>query len=326
MVREAFRRRTAPIRISLGTTRQPTGRNRVRALGAGRERRYRRRLAAVGGGKESRGNYVERSHADLLPERHTAFGINALQEPSARGTGCGRGLGPGIGGVDSVGGGVTVYQYGHIKELTSRSSARVMGWLGGSRFAGLGFATPSVSGSTPDLFKASSWRRSGRRGGIPPPPGHGRAQRRNRQTPQRTHARILDENPHRRNTHHRLHATRCNCARIMPIHRHIPPPRQRTMTRKGPGKSFRKGPTLLEVADMFRDEVRARHWLELQRWPHGPCCPECGSLIVQSGIRHRNMTHRCRDCPERTCFSGRARSWKARSSATGFGRSGFACS
>ena len=75
------------------------------------------------------------------------------------------------------------------------------------------------------------------------------------------------------------------------------------MTKSGPGKSFREGLTLLQVADMFRDEDQARHWLELQRWPHGPCCPECGSLNVQSGIRHRTMTHRCRDCPEKTFFS-----------------------
>ena len=75
------------------------------------------------------------------------------------------------------------------------------------------------------------------------------------------------------------------------------------MAKKGPGKSFREGLTLLEVADMFRDEERARRWLELQRWPHGPCCPECGSLNVQSDIKHRTMTHRCRDCPEKTFFS-----------------------
>ena len=54
---------------------------------------------------------------------------------------------------------------------------------------------------------------------------------------------------------------------------------------------------------MFRDEDRARDWIAYLRWPHGPCCPECGSLNVQSGIRHRTMTHRCRDCPEKTFFS-----------------------
>ena len=56
----------------------------------------------------------------------------------------------------------------------------------------------------------------------------------------------------------------------------------KTMTKKGPGKSFRRGLTLLEVADMFRDEDRAREWLGYLRWPHGPCCPECGSLVTSS--------------------------------------------
>ena len=42
------------------------------------------------------------------------------------------------------------------------------------------------------------------------------------------------------------------------------------MTQKAPGKAYRKGLTLLEVADMFRDEESARRWVEEQRWPNGP--------------------------------------------------------
>ena len=38
-------------------------------------------------------------------------------------------------------------------------------------------------------------------------------------------------------------------------------------------------------------------------WPNGPHCPKCGSMNVQSGIKHRSMTHRCRDCPKRPIFS-----------------------
>ena len=34
------------------------------------------------------------------------------------------------------------------------------------------------------------------------------------------------------------------------------------MTQKAPGKAHRKGLTLLEVADMFRDEDTAREWIE----------------------------------------------------------------
>ena len=78
------------------------------------------------------------------------------------------------------------------------------------------------------------------------------------------------------------------------------------MARKAPGKSHRKGLTFLQVAEMFGTEEAATAWLEEQRWPNGPHCPKCGSLNVQSGIKHKTMTHRCRDCmtgKSKTMFS-----------------------
>ena len=75
------------------------------------------------------------------------------------------------------------------------------------------------------------------------------------------------------------------------------------MAKKAPGKAHRKGLTLLQVADMFRDETGAEAWIAELRWPHGPHCPECGTFHVQSGIKHRTMTHRCRDCPSKPFFS-----------------------
>ena len=75
------------------------------------------------------------------------------------------------------------------------------------------------------------------------------------------------------------------------------------MGQKGPGKAHRKGLTLLQVAEMFHDEAGAEAWLSELRWPQGPACPSCGSLNVQAGIKHRTMTHRCRDCPDKTFFS-----------------------
>ena len=35
----------------------------------------------------------------------------------------------------------------------------------------------------------------------------------------------------------------------------------------------------------------------------GPHCPRCGSTNVQSGIKHKTMTHRCRDCDGKPRFS-----------------------
>ena len=68
------------------------------------------------------------------------------------------------------------------------------------------------------------------------------------------------------------------------------------MARKAPGKAHRKGLTFIEVADMFRNEETAREWIENERWPDGPYCPKCGSFNVQSNIKHKTMTHRCREC------------------------------
>ena len=75
------------------------------------------------------------------------------------------------------------------------------------------------------------------------------------------------------------------------------------MTKKAPGKAHRKGLTLLQIADMFRDEDTARDWIAEQRWPQGPHCPYCGSVNVQSNIKHKTMTHRCRDCEGKPMFT-----------------------
>ena len=74
-------------------------------------------------------------------------------------------------------------------------------------------------------------------------------------------------------------------------------------SKKGPGKAHRRGLTLLEVADKFRDEEAAEAWIREIRWPSGPFCPQCGSVNVQESSRHRTMTHRCRDCPGAQFFS-----------------------
>ena len=75
------------------------------------------------------------------------------------------------------------------------------------------------------------------------------------------------------------------------------------MAHKAPGKHYRKGMTLLDVAGMFGDEEKSRAWVAEQRWPDGPYCPHCGSVNVQSNIKHKTMTHRCRDCDGKPMFS-----------------------
>ena len=75
------------------------------------------------------------------------------------------------------------------------------------------------------------------------------------------------------------------------------------MAHKAPGKSDREGISLTKLMRMFPDDEAARRWIEAQIWPDGPHCPHCGTTNVQSGIKHKTMTHRCRECPNRPQFS-----------------------
>ena len=75
------------------------------------------------------------------------------------------------------------------------------------------------------------------------------------------------------------------------------------MARNAPGKHKRKGLSFVQVIDLFPDDAAAQKWIESQVWPTGPFCPKCGSENIQTPIKHRTMTHRCRNCPNRYQFS-----------------------
>ena len=66
------------------------------------------------------------------------------------------------------------------------------------------------------------------------------------------------------------------------------------MARKAPGKSNRKGLSLVEVLKMFPDDATAEKWIEKTRWPNRIACPHCGSVNVQTGAKHPDMPYRCR--------------------------------
>ena len=67
------------------------------------------------------------------------------------------------------------------------------------------------------------------------------------------------------------------------------------MAHRAPGKSYRKGISLVELTRMFPDDATAERWFVETRWPDGPHCPYCGSINVQSGAKHKTMPYRCRD-------------------------------
>lgn len=68
------------------------------------------------------------------------------------------------------------------------------------------------------------------------------------------------------------------------------------MAQKAPGKAYRKGITIIELAQMFPNEEAARAWFEEIIWPDGlRYCPECGSVDTHE-CSHAKMPYRCRDC------------------------------
>ena len=52
----------------------------------------------------------------------------------------------------------------------------------------------------------------------------------------------------------------------------------------------------------FKEESKARQWLESIRWPRGPVCPHCGSESQDhyklEGVAHRDGLYKCKDCRE----------------------------
>ena len=75
------------------------------------------------------------------------------------------------------------------------------------------------------------------------------------------------------------------------------------MAHKAPGRHYREGITLMQLADMFPDEAAARTWFEGLVWPDGRYCPRCGSTRTHEAS-HAKSPYRCTDC--RSYFSVKA--------------------
>ena len=65
---------------------------------------------------------------------------------------------------------------------------------------------------------------------------------------------------------------------------------------KAPGKSYRKGITLIDLMEMFPDEVTAARWFEDLRWPDTRKCPHCDSENTMAKANRKPLPFRCRDC------------------------------
>ena len=62
-----------------------------------------------------------------------------------------------------------------------------------------------------------------------------------------------------------------------------------------PGRNYRKGISVIELAEQFPDEDSAREWFESVVWPIGRHCPRCGGTNTYKGT-HKTMPYRCRPC------------------------------
>lgn len=68
---------------------------------------------------------------------------------------------------------------------------------------------------------------------------------------------------------------------------------------KAPGKSHRKGMTIMELFDRFPNDEAAEEWFESTRWGirrESLCCPRCGSVRVNPTETRKPMPYWCGDC------------------------------
>lgn len=69
---------------------------------------------------------------------------------------------------------------------------------------------------------------------------------------------------------------------------------------KAPGKNFRKGISLIEIVEMFPDDLTAEAWFEEQRWGISgapTCCPLCGDADRLTATKSRKpLPYWCGSC------------------------------
>ena len=84
------------------------------------------------------------------------------------------------------------------------------------------------------------------------------------------------------------------------------------MAKKGPGRAYREGLTIVQLMDMFPTEEAATAWFESVLWPDGERhCGKCGSVRTRAVPSAKPMPYWCTDC--RGYFSVRTGTPLARS-------------
>ena len=68
-------------------------------------------------------------------------------------------------------------------------------------------------------------------------------------------------------------------------------------TKSGPGKSYRKGISLIQALQQFGDDTQAEAWFVSRRWPNGIRCAECdGDAITPRKSTRKTPQHHCTSC------------------------------
>ena len=67
------------------------------------------------------------------------------------------------------------------------------------------------------------------------------------------------------------------------------------MAQRAPGRSDRRGLTIVELLRNFPDDETAERWFEKQIWGDEPVCPNCGCMRAVRST-HPTMPWRCKDC------------------------------
>ena len=68
------------------------------------------------------------------------------------------------------------------------------------------------------------------------------------------------------------------------------------MANRAPGKHYREGLTLVQIASMFPDSATAEEWFVDNRWRDGIICPKCDSDNIQQVRTRKPQPYRCRSC------------------------------
>ena len=67
-------------------------------------------------------------------------------------------------------------------------------------------------------------------------------------------------------------------------------------THKAPGKSYRKGMSMIDLMNKFPDDEAAERFFVKSRWPEGVRCVRCESDNIQERPSRKPQPYRCRDC------------------------------